>query len=1078
MCGAKLNLLPYVNLVLSKAKMLSPDGQCKTFDADANGYAQGEGVGVLVLKPLDKALQDNDRIYAVITGSAVNQDGKTNGLTAPNGLQQEKLLKTAYSQAKIDPNDLSYIECHGTGTFLGDPIEIQALGEVIGKNRDKQKPCWIGSVKTNIGHLEPAAGVAAIIKVALALKNSQIPPHLNYSTPNPHIAFGKYNLRIPGKVENWPVYGSCRMAGISGFGFGGTNAHIVMRELSSEEKTVTTISDSLRTEIFTISAKDPVALKNLIDRWHSHLEKNLSLDLSQICYNLHLRRSHYSHRLAILASTTTELYEKLSQLKHSDLDSLENSLSVFINLKKDSARISDPGDIEILKNNPEKLALLYVNRASINWGKYEETRRYSYMEMPLYPWQHKHYWPALGHKSISMEDAQLDFYPLQGRKIISPLNTIQFEFRLNTKNMPDIQDTYNVLHAGYYLEIFAFAVEQLYQQSQFTVEDLSFLSPLIVPNDANVSVQLLLEKITDETMSFHFYSNIQGQKTWVEHANGKLKLGADFNRKVDSIDTIKSRSLINEPSDKLYSKVIAMGMPAGDSIRWTHQYWLGQKEVLCEFQQPKAQRKNEEFKLKVHPGIIDGSIQPLFMLLPDDLVKPYIASNVGKLKYFGMKEGPLYLLVTLNELHAEGEKMICNSCLMNQAGEIIFAGEDVCLTQLDNKFEIQKFMQANTQQSIDLTSIPVAERKPVITNFLIEQVANLFSMPKEDISIHHSLSDMGIDSLMALVLMRAIEIGLGSSYSMQDLLLGPTIAELADVIAKDGQSHSDSTDVNNKSTENKTTAKSLNQWIAYRQPRANAKVRLFCFPYGGGGASIYREWQKNLPDSIEVCPIQLPGREGRMNEKPMDNLHQLVNTLIDDLQPEMNIPFALFGHSFGSLIAFELGRHLRKRNLPQPIHLFASAFPDPRVPTKSLDNMLLQLQDMKLNLFDLDQKTLAILSDEQLNGLSTVFSENGIVGYSDHSMDKEIIKVLLPIFIGDMSLVKSYEYYHDTPLNLPITVFSGLKDTWVLPEDHLNWVDHTEMKCEFHQFDSGHLFIKDNQIKNEVLQIISRSLNI
>lgn len=1072
-CGAKLNLLPYVNLVLSKAKMLSPDGQCKTFDADANGYAQGEGVGVLVLKPLDKALQDNDRIYAVINGSAVNQDGKTNGLTAPNGLQQEKLLKAAYAQAKIDPTDLSYIECHGTGTFLGDPIEIQALGEVIGKNRDKAKPCWIGSVKTNIGHLEPAAGVAGIIKVALALKNSQIPPHLNFSTPNPHIAFDKYNLLIPTQVEAWPQYGAYRMAGISGFGFGGTNAHIVLRELSKEEKSQANTENPLRTEVFTLSAKDPIALKLLIEKWQQYLTKNPNVDLAQICHNVHLRRSHYSQRLAILANTTAELLERLTQLQNAALENVENSTHIAINLKKESVRTSGAIDIDALKNNPHQLATLYVNRTNIDWKKYEENRRYSAIDLPLYPWQHKHYWPELGHKSISTQE--MDTYPLRGKKLISPLQTMQFEFSVNTKNMPDIQDTYNVLHAGYYLEIFAFAIDQLYQQAQFTIENLAFLSPLIVPNDAQVSIQLVLEKITDDNnLSFQVFSHIHGQKNWVEHANGKLILGASTQTNPDSINSIKNRSLINESADKLYKRVIDMGMPAGDSIRWTQQYWLGKNEILCEFQQPKAQRKNEEFKLKVHPGIIDGSIQPLFMLLPEELIKPYIASNVGKIKFFGMQEGPLYLLVRLKDLQVDGKEMICHSCLMNSEGKIIFEAEDVCLTQLDNKFEIQKFMQANTQQSIDLALIPAAERKPVIINFLIDQAAILFAMPREDISINLSLREMGIDSLMALVLMRAIEIGLGSSYSMQDLLQGPSIAELADVIAADGQD----TNHSNKPSETKIASINNSHRIAYRQKRADAKVKLFCFPYGGGGASIYREWQKGLPDSIEVCPVQLPGREEKMNEKALNNLSELVSMLIDDLQPEFDLPFAFFGHSFGSLIAFELGRQLRKRNLPQPMHLFASAFPDPRVPAKSLDIMLAQLRNMNLNLFELDQKALAILSDEQLNGLANVFSENGIVGYNDHLMDKEIVKVLLPVFIGDMSLVKSYEYYQDSPLDLPITVFLGTQDTWVSREDHFNWVDHTKQKCEFHEFNSGHLFIKDNQIKGEILQIISRALAV
>lgn len=254
--AVNINLLPSIHSVLAKATMLSPTGQCHTFDAKADGYVQGEGAGAIILKPLAKAVQDKDKVYAVITGGAVNQDGKTNGLTAPNGLQQEQLLKAAYRMAKTDPAYVSYIECHGTGTFLGDPIETQALGEVIGKNRGTDKPCWISSVKTNIGHLEPAAGILSVIKTALVLKNGLIPPHLNFNQANPHIPFERYSLQIPNKPEQLPRYSDVGIAGVSGFGFGGANAHLVLCELSSNEQPIFIDRPLRDDELFTLSAKE------------------------------------------------------------------------------------------------------------------------------------------------------------------------------------------------------------------------------------------------------------------------------------------------------------------------------------------------------------------------------------------------------------------------------------------------------------------------------------------------------------------------------------------------------------------------------------------------------------------------------------------------------------------------------------------------------------------------------------------------------------------------------------------------------------------------------------------------------
>lgn len=1057
-CGAKLNLLPYVNSVLAKAKMLSVDGQCKTFDAGANGYVQGEGVGAVILKPLDTALRDNDRIYAVITGSAINQDGKTNGLTAPNGLQQEKLLNDAYRSSHTNTQEISYVECHGTGTFLGDPIEIQALGEVVGKNREKEKPCWIGSVKTNIGHLEPAAGVASVIKVALALFHGKIPPHLNFSTPNPHIAFDKYHFKVPRQMEEMPKYGLSRIAGVSGFGFGGTNSHIVMRELADNEHYAITPAAHERAELFTLSAKDPAALSLFIDKWRAFLEKNPHMDLSQICYNLHLRRSHYLCRLAVIAYSTKELHEILCRLN--EKLPVEPSLSppIYMNSKKVMPQLLQSDVNE--NTDLSVLAASYVSGANIEWMKYEADRKYPYIDMPLYPWQHKDYWPPMMNHTESGQ-ANSDSHPMQGKSVPSPLDTLQFEFIVDKLHMLDIQDTYNVVHAGYYMEIFAFVAKHLKQKTCFTITDHAFLTPLFMLNDSIIRVQIILNKIDQDSFNYHIYSNTEGQKNWVLHAKGILTLHSGIETKIDTIENIKKRSSINEPAEKLYERVLAMGMPAGESIRWTHQYWLTDREILCEFKQPlSCAEKNDLFTMRVHPGIIDASIQPVFRLLPPERVKPYIASGVKKATFHGIKKGPYYLLGKLDTIHHAGENLTGSCYLINQENELIAEFEDIALTQLDNKFQIGNIVNASDQ-------FVKMDSKQGILDFLVEQMAIIFSMPREDIDINVSLRDMGIDSLMAIVLTRTLEKGLGVNYSVQTILEGPTIHEIAELALN-----------NTVKKESKNIKRNFNPWIAYRQPQIHAKARLFCFPYGGGGASIYRDWQQDMSESIEICPIQLPGREGRLDEKAIGNITTLVDVLIENLQSEFDLPFAFFGHSLGSLIAFELTRALRKRHLPQPIHLFASAFPDPRAPFKSLDIMLKQLQDINVNLFDSEHSSLiASLSDETLSKLSRIFHANGIEEYGDHLQNREITKILLPIFSGDMGIVKNYQYQEDKSLNLPITVFAGKRDTWVSYEDQLRWGDHTETHCDIHSFDSGHLFIKDDNIRLEVIQKIKNALN-
>jgi acyl transferase domain-containing protein/acyl carrier protein len=226
--GVNLLLAPDSLVAMSKFGAMAPDGRCKAFDARANGYVRGEGGGVVVIKRLSRARADGDRVYAVVLGTAVNNDGFSNGLTAPNPRAQEAVLRDAYARAGVRPDEVGFVETHGTGTFLGDPIEAGALGAVLGARRAGAAPLWIGSVKTNIGHLEAAAGIAGLIKACLSVSRGEILPNLHFETPNPHIAFEALGLAVATARQPWPALGERRVAGVSSFGFGGTNAHAVL----------------------------------------------------------------------------------------------------------------------------------------------------------------------------------------------------------------------------------------------------------------------------------------------------------------------------------------------------------------------------------------------------------------------------------------------------------------------------------------------------------------------------------------------------------------------------------------------------------------------------------------------------------------------------------------------------------------------------------------------------------------------------------------------------------------------------------------------------------------------------------
>jgi acyl transferase domain-containing protein len=222
--GVNSILTPALDAFYQKAGLASKSGRCKSFGSNADGIVRGEGAGVVLLKRLSDAIQDNDRIYAVIHGSAVNHDGRSNGITAPNKWAQIQVIKSALENAGKQPYEVQYVEGHGTGTLLGDPIEASALGEAIGKY--KKSPCIIGSVKSNLGHLEGAAGIAGVIKVALSIHHQKIPPSLHYGSGNPYINFRELNLHVQTKLTDW--VDKIKIAGISSFGLGGTNSHIVL----------------------------------------------------------------------------------------------------------------------------------------------------------------------------------------------------------------------------------------------------------------------------------------------------------------------------------------------------------------------------------------------------------------------------------------------------------------------------------------------------------------------------------------------------------------------------------------------------------------------------------------------------------------------------------------------------------------------------------------------------------------------------------------------------------------------------------------------------------------------------------
>jgi acyl transferase domain-containing protein/NADPH:quinone reductase-like Zn-dependent oxidoreductase/SAM-dependent methyltransferase/acyl carrier protein len=310
--GVNVLLSPEVTIGFCKASMLSPDGRCRPFDAGANGYVRSEGAGAVVLEPLTLALENRDPVRAVIRATAVNQDGRTAGISVPNAAAQKVLMRSALREAGVAPREVQYVEAHGTGTAAGDPREADAIGSVLGEGRAPGTPCLIGSVKGNIGHLESAAGIAGLIKTALALERRRIPPSLHFAEPSPAIPFEELLLRVVTEPEEWPAPPGRAVAGVNSFGFGGANAHAILAEPPPRPAPVDDGEGDGTARILTISARAPGALRELAHAYAALLDGDDGCSTRDVCYTAAVRRSHHEHRLAIVGRTRSELARGLA----------------------------------------------------------------------------------------------------------------------------------------------------------------------------------------------------------------------------------------------------------------------------------------------------------------------------------------------------------------------------------------------------------------------------------------------------------------------------------------------------------------------------------------------------------------------------------------------------------------------------------------------------------------------------------------------------------------------------------------------------------------------------------------------
>jgi len=620
--GVNIILSPDLMISLSRAHMLAPDGHCKTFDAKANGYARGEGCGIVVLKRLQDALRDQDNILAVIRGIEVNQDGSSSGLTVPNGQAQIRLMRQTLENAKVQANEVHYIEAHGTGTSLGDPIEVHSIEQVY--SRPKEDPLIIGTVKSNIGHLESAAGVAGVIKTVLSLQHEEIPQNLNFSTLNPKIHLDQIPALIATTAMPWSRNQKPRLAGVSAFGFTGTIAHAIIEEAPPRE----TIQQEDRTEhLVTLSAKTEKGLRDLLNLYEKFLKEHPETDLGNLAYTTRIGRDHFKYRIALVAKDVKQLLEKIQQKD-------------FL-----SGIVTDTHPVILTQDTPlQTLAENYIQGAEIDWRELDKPLRRQKVILPTYPFQRQRYWSKDATSSTTAQrfhQQNINQHPLLTHQIAAFAGNI-FESEISTL-WPDFMTDHllykvPVVAGAVWVSTVLSAAKIAYGDYDYILDNIEFSNPLFLNEKETYIVQTLIYPEEKGKRRFECLSrrkDLKQEETWTRHVQGYLKQGKqELNGTSDSLAEIQSRCPLACTKEYIYKFADDLGLGLTNHFCWIEHIHVGKDEALAKLRPPIGKEEEQGFIL--HPGLIDGFFQTMVgESVNDPKAFPFVAIpfSIRKMSY-------------------------------------------------------------------------------------------------------------------------------------------------------------------------------------------------------------------------------------------------------------------------------------------------------------------------------------------------------------------------------------------------------------------------------------------------------------
>ncbi len=608
------------------------DQRVRTFDKKSSGSVFGEGVLAFMLKPLAAAQRDKDVIYAVIKGSAINCDGKSSGITAPNPLAQEEVIVEAWKRAGVQPDTIDYVEAHGTGTLLGDPIEVQGLCNAFSRFTEKKQFCGIGSVKTNIGHLVAASGCASLLKVLLAMQHKTLPPMVNFEEPNPHIAFAESPLYIVDRPMPWKKSDHPRRAGISSFGFSGTNVHMIVEEYEAEAS-----EPSETQELFLLSAKTEESLQGLLRRYREFLPKHAELSLREICCTAALGRGHYEYRLATTACSVAELARKLTdndfyigrhhiisgrQSYKADGDLYEAEWKALT--AQAQALLSEKTDLN-------QLAQLYVQGAQPDWAPLFDGGMMQKVSLPPYAFARTVCWGDPKVTKIE-QNAKGYAHPLISACLADSAEQAIYELPFSCEKPWVVKEHkiigQNIVPGTAYLEAAIEAARQYFHTDRLCFTNVVFRTPLVVrPEMGTVKAHLVLNKKGEELQIFaaSLTGSQDGLPVWVKHMEATL-IAEESQPSTRDITALLANKTVIE---------FSLPEQERDDSVYLGPHWHGVSKmtqtdggVLAHMQLPTA-FAGELSSHRYHPSLTDAALNlPIQATAGTELYLPYVYSGL------------------------------------------------------------------------------------------------------------------------------------------------------------------------------------------------------------------------------------------------------------------------------------------------------------------------------------------------------------------------------------------------------------------------------------------------------------------